>query len=100
MAIISMKSSTPSISKATLVILVIALVVQFKGSVAQNTCPTQLGNLNVCAPYVVPGTANTIPSSDCCGALQAVEHECLCNTLRVASRLPSSCNLPPLNCGN
>jgi len=89
-------------SKATMVVLVVALVaVQMKGSEGQqgNSCPTQLANLNVCAPFVVPGATGTTPTQDCCGALQAVEHECLCNTLRIASRLPSSCNLPPLTCG-
>ncbi|KAL2920610.1 Protein MEN-8 [Bienertia sinuspersici] len=100
MASISMKSSKSTLSKATLAILVIALMVQFKGSVAQqNTCASELGNLNLCAPYVVPG-APTPPNSDCCGALRSVTHDCLCNTLRVASQLPSSCGLPVLNCNN
>ncbi|XP_021842343.1 protein MEN-8-like [Spinacia oleracea] len=87
--------------KSILAILVIVLVVQMNGSVAQeNTCAAELGGLNQCAPFVVPGAANTMPNSDCCAALGAVTHDCLCNTLRVASRLPASCNLPVLNCSN
>ncbi|KAK9672662.1 hypothetical protein RND81_12G115400 [Saponaria officinalis] len=97
-----MKST--NFSKANLIIFVtIALIVmvQFKGSQAQaNECATQLGNLNVCAPFVVPGAANTSPSQECCAALSSVNHDCMCNTLRVANRLPSSCNLPALHCGN
>lgn len=64
----------------------------------QSTCSSSLSTLNVCAPYVVPG-ASSNPSSECCGALQAVTHDCLCSTLRIASRIPVQCNLPPLNCG-
>ncbi|XP_021764882.1 protein MEN-8-like [Chenopodium quinoa] len=104
MASISMKSSTSSFQKMALVILVLALVVQLKGSMAQSTpsstCASQLGGLNTCAPFVVPGQANANPSAECCGALQSVNHDCLCNTLRVASQLPASCNLPVLNCSS
>ncbi|CAA2985821.1 Hypothetical predicted protein [Olea europaea subsp. europaea] len=64
-----------------------------------QTCSTSLANLNVCAPYVVPGAANTNPSLDCCTALQGLEHDCICNTLRIASRLPVLCNLPSFSCG-
>nr|GEW58750.1 probable methyltransferase PMT15 [Tanacetum cinerariifolium] len=64
-----------------------------------QACPYQLGNLNVCAPFVVPGSTETTPNRDCCLALQAVDHDCLCNTIRVASRLPTQCNFP-LSCGN
>nr|Q38737.1 RecName: Full=Stamen-specific protein FIL1; Flags: Precursor [Antirrhinum majus]CAA40553.1 FIL1 [Antirrhinum majus] len=63
-----------------------------------QTCSASLANLNACAPFVVLGAATT-PSSDCCTALQSVDHECLCNTLRIASRVPAQCNLPPLSCG-
>ncbi|XP_024993038.1 stamen-specific protein FIL1 [Cynara cardunculus var. scolymus] len=79
----------------TLVLLVVGLV----GGSHGQTCPNQLENLNVCAPFVVPGSTNLIPSSDCCVALEAVDHACLCNTIRVASSLPTQCNLP-LSCGN
>lgn len=60
------------------------------------SCSTELINLNVCAPYVVPG--NGQPSADCCNALQSVNHDCLCNTIRIASSLPTACSLPALNC--
>ncbi|KAG8390297.1 hypothetical protein BUALT_Bualt01G0068900 [Buddleja alternifolia] len=66
-----------------------------------QTCSSSLAGLNVCAPFVVPGgTASTTPSSDCCGALKAVDQDCMCSTMRIASRIPALCNLPPLNCGN
>ncbi|CAO2838891.1 unnamed protein product [Amaranthus hypochondriacus] len=90
-----------SFAKVISVVLIIALRMQMKGSVAeaQSTCANQLGSLNVCAPYVLPGIQNSAPSAECCGALQAVEHGCLCNTFRVASQLPSACKLPALSCG-
>ncbi|XP_057527761.1 protein MEN-8-like [Amaranthus tricolor] len=99
MARINMKST--SFAKVFWVVLVIALGMQIKGSMAQaqSTCANQLGSLNVCAPFVLPGTQNSAPSAECCGALQAVEHGCLCNTFRVASELPSACKLPALSCG-
>ncbi|KAI8564757.1 hypothetical protein RHMOL_Rhmol03G0206600 [Rhododendron molle] len=65
-----------------------------------QTCTSQLGNINVCAPFVLPGAANTNPSPECCTALQAVDHDCLCSTIRIASRLPSQCHLPPLSSCN
>ena len=81
------------------VVLVIAFVVMAPTAEAQaQVCSTELGNLNVCAPFVVPGAANSQPNSDCCQALGAVSHDCLCNTLRIASRLPSLCNIPALAC--
>ncbi|GAV72489.1 LTP_2 domain-containing protein [Cephalotus follicularis] len=85
---------------ALLLLLLIALAVQTHMAQAQTSCTSELSNLNVCAPFVVPGATNTNPSADCCGALQSVQHDCLCNTLRIAARLPSQCNLPPLSCGN
>ena len=81
------------------VVLVIAFVVMAQTAEAQaQVCSTELSNLNVCAPFVVPGAANSQPNSDCCQALGAVSHDCLCNTLRIASRLPSLCNIPALAC--
>lgn len=82
------------ISQVTLVLLMVALVAPTNS----QTCPNQLGNLNVCAPFVVPGSTDVTPSSDCCLALQGVDHDCLCNTIRIASQLPSQCNLG-LTCG-
>ncbi|KAI4294984.1 hypothetical protein MLD38_040743 [Melastoma candidum] len=63
-----------------------------------QSCPSELSNLNMCAPFVVPGSSNLIPSAKCCSALRLVHHGCLCNTLRIASHLPSMCQLPPLAC--
>ncbi|KAK2985118.1 hypothetical protein RJ640_022996 [Escallonia rubra] len=82
-------------------VLVVALLLnkQMAQPLASQTCSAGLGNLNVCAPFVVPGVTNSAPSADCCGALQSVQHDCLCNTLRIAARLPAQCNLPPLACG-
>ncbi|XP_057774436.1 stamen-specific protein FIL1-like [Salvia miltiorrhiza] len=77
----------------------ILVVVVVGGSSAQDTCSSTLSSLNVCAPFVVPGAAAN-PSPDCCGALQAINHDCLCSTLRIASRIPVQCNLPPLACPN
>ncbi|CAK9160980.1 unnamed protein product [Ilex paraguariensis] len=86
-------------SKATLLFMLIALLVQTQVDESQaQSCSADLGNLNVCAPFVVPSANNTNPSHDCCGALQAVNHECLCNTIRIAARLPAQCNLPPITC--
>ncbi|XP_076938347.1 stamen-specific protein FIL1-like [Bidens hawaiensis] len=87
------------IRQVTLVLLIVALVARTHGQTVQ-TCPGQLGTLNVCAPFVVPGSpTNVVPSSDCCVALQSVDRDCLCNTIRIASSLPSQCNFP-VSCGN
>ncbi|KAK7380264.1 hypothetical protein VNO78_32772 [Psophocarpus tetragonolobus] len=84
---------------AVLVLLVVAHGTQMVK--AQNrACTDELSNLNVCAPFVVPGAANTNPSATCCSALRAVDHQCLCNTLRIASQLPSLCQIPSFACGN
>ncbi|XP_004496598.1 stamen-specific protein FIL1 [Cicer arietinum] len=82
---------------AMLLILVIALGSKMETSEAQSSCPVQLSNLNVCAPFVVPGT-NADPSADCCSALKATNRDCLCNTLRIASQLTSQCQLPSFGC--
>ncbi|KAI4363645.1 hypothetical protein MLD38_019836 [Melastoma candidum] len=58
----------------------------------------ELTNLNVCAPFVVPGARGITPSNDCFSAVQSIQHDCLCNTLRIASRLPAMCQPPPLTC--
>lgn len=94
-----LKSVVYQTFKAALLMLVIALMVQSQSSRAQlQSCSSQLQTLNVCAPFVVPGN-NGLPSSECCGALQSVQHDCLCSTLQIASRLPSRCSLPPSSCG-
>ncbi|KAJ9164155.1 hypothetical protein P3X46_023762 [Hevea brasiliensis] len=87
-----------SCSQAALLLLLIALGAQTYLGESQG-CSSQLNTLNVCAPFVLPGSQNN-PSSDCCNALQSVNNDCLCNTLAIAARLPSQCHLPPLNCAN
>ncbi|XP_041008044.1 stamen-specific protein FIL1 [Juglans microcarpa x Juglans regia] len=81
------------------VLMLVVLAVQTQTAQAQMSCPAELSNLNVCAPYVVPGAANVVPSSECCSALQSVQHDCLCSTLRIASQLPAQCNVPAVSCG-
>ncbi|KAH0662037.1 hypothetical protein KY284_026968 [Solanum tuberosum] len=65
-----------------------------------QTCLASLGNLNVCSPFVLPGPSNMTPSTECCAALQSLDHECICNTVRVAARLPSHCNLSAISCAH
>ncbi|XP_015877997.3 protein MEN-8 [Ziziphus jujuba] len=84
-------------SQAALLLLLVALMVQTQSGAQRRSCSSELSNLNVCAPFVVPGN-NGNPSSECCGALQSVEHDCLCSTLRIASQLPSRCNIPSASC--
>lgn len=96
------KSMIISFQAAALLFVVLMglVLVQTQTAEAQSgSCASELTNLNVCAPFVVPGSTNSKPSADCCGALQAVETDCLCNTLRVAARIPTQCNLPPIACG-
>ncbi|KAJ1433750.1 Bifunctional inhibitor/plant lipid transfer protein/seed storage helical domain [Sesbania bispinosa] len=83
-----------------LLLVIMALGTEKEMAKAHSTCSNQLSNLNVCAPFVVPGASITNPSAGCCDALQAVDHDCLCNTLRIASQLPSQCDQPPFACGN
>ncbi|XP_073018061.1 stamen-specific protein FIL1-like [Primulina eburnea] len=87
-----------SVSALVLVLVLVAQSQMIPQSLAQ-TCSSTLSTLNVCAPFVMPGAAATAPNPDCCNALQAVDHNCLCNTIRIASRIPAQCNLPPLTCG-
>ncbi|KAI4378135.1 hypothetical protein MLD38_015660 [Melastoma candidum] len=85
---------------AALAVLIASMVqMQLVEQVRGQSCPSQLTNLNMCAPFVVPGASAMTPSNDCCSALQSIQHDCLCNTLRIASRLPALCQLPPLTCG-
>ncbi|KAI7731940.1 hypothetical protein M8C21_008952 [Ambrosia artemisiifolia] len=83
------------INQLTFVLLIVSLVARTHG----QACPNQLGNLNVCTPFVVPGSTNVVPSSECCSALQSVDRDCLCNTIRIATSLPTQCNFP-VTCGN
>ncbi|KAL5727668.1 Protein MEN-8 [Ranunculus cassubicifolius] len=84
-------------SSATMLLIIMAMAAQTM-TVSSQECSAQLTNLNTCAPFVVPGV-NGPPSPVCCSALQSVNHDCLCNTLRIAAQIPTSCNLPALNCG-
>lgn len=93
-------ANSKAVSRSMLVITATVLVIQAQlmGGAMGQSCPAQLSNLNVCAPFVVPGAPATAPSSDCCNALQSVSHDCLCSTLRIASSLPAACRIPPLSC--
>ncbi|KHN31527.1 Stamen-specific protein FIL1 [Glycine soja] len=85
----------------SLLSLILLLVVSHETQMAMtqsSTCSSQLSDLNVCAPFVVPGV-NTNPNATCCNALQAVDRDCLCNTIRIASQLASQCQIPSLGCG-
>ncbi|XP_059669356.1 stamen-specific protein FIL1-like [Cornus florida] len=93
-----LKSVVSLSSRATLLFIMLAVLTRAVQSQPQNQgCSAQLSNLNVCAPFVVPG-ANTTPSRECCGALQAVDNDCICSTLRISARLPSQCNIPAATC--
>ncbi|KAF6154447.1 hypothetical protein GIB67_028339 [Kingdonia uniflora] len=85
-------------SSAALLIVMMGLSTQTV-TVRSQQCSAELTNLSVCAQYVVPGQPNLAPSPECCSALQHVDQTCLCNTLRVASQMPSACGLPALSCG-
>ena len=87
-------------SQAAALLLLLAVTAVQTQTAKEQSCTNQLTNLNVCAPFVVPGATETNPSSDYCGAIRSVQHDCHCSTLRIAYQLPSQCNLPPLNCGN
>ncbi|VFQ77579.1 unnamed protein product [Cuscuta campestris] len=91
------RSSNVVVAVAALLVAVLALMMAAVSGQG-DTCSAALGRLNVCAAFVVPGAAATTPSADCCAALQGVDHDCICNTLRVASRIPAQCNLAPLSC--
>lgn len=84
-----LKSPVYLSSKAALLYLVNFLAAQTQKAAAQS-----------CAPFVMPSANSASPSADCCSALQSVDHDCLCNTIRISARLPSQCNLPPLGCAN
>ncbi|MED6159055.1 hypothetical protein PIB30_038837 [Stylosanthes scabra] len=86
---------------ALMLMLVVATgIVETEMAKAQSSCTNELSNLNVCAPFVVPGASNTNPNSACCNALGSVDTDCLCNTIRIGSQLRSKCNLPTLGCAN
>ncbi|RYR06736.1 hypothetical protein Ahy_B05g074035 [Arachis hypogaea] len=85
---------------ALMLMLVVATGGMAKAQSQRGTCSNELSNLNVCAPFVVPGSSNTNPNAGCCNALGSVDTECLCSTIRIGSQLRSKCNLPTLGCAN
>ncbi|KAG9156166.1 hypothetical protein Leryth_015573 [Lithospermum erythrorhizon] len=90
-----------SILSSIVPLLLLLIVVQSQTHIVKaqaQSCSTSLGNLNVCAPFLFPGASNTNPSDQCCSAIQATDHDCLCNFLRVSARLPTQCNLPIPSC--
>ncbi|XP_058086724.1 protein 108-like [Magnolia sinica] len=85
-----------SMSQAVVVLFLLALMAHTQVVQSQN-CTAELIDLNSCAPYVVPG-ATASPNSQCCSAVREVNHDCLCNTMRIVSQIPTQCNLPPITC--
>lgn len=82
-------------------VLSLGLLALFAASLAaeaqtSQSCSSQLTNLEVCAPFALPGAAP--PSDGCCSALSTVNNDCLCNTLRIVSRMPALCNVGRVNC--
>lgn len=88
----------PLVMMAIIVVVAQSQFMMVQAQAPTGNCASSLASLNVCAQFVVPG-ANPTPNSECCGALQSVPQDCLCNTLRIAARFPARCNLPTLNCG-
>ncbi|XP_018476792.1 stamen-specific protein FIL1 [Raphanus sativus] len=93
----SSSSSKSSLAMLMKVAMLVALVLVATVADGQS-CNRHLSGLNVCGEFVVPGADKTNPSAECCNALEAVPSECLCNTLRIASRLPTRCSIPTLSC--
>ncbi|CAL9243207.1 unnamed protein product [Arabidopsis halleri] len=94
-----MAASSNSSKSFMMAVVMVALVLVVAATVVDGqSCNAQLSGLNVCGEFVVPGADRTNPSAECCNALEAVPNECLCNTFRIASRLPSRCNIPTLSC--
>ncbi|KAK1361045.1 Stamen-specific protein FIL1 [Heracleum sosnowskyi] len=87
--------------RMVLVVVMIAVLLQISDHQVQAQgaiCSGTISDLNVCASFVGPGATNTNPSADCCATVQSIDHDCYCNTLRIASQIPTQCNLPPLSC--
>ncbi|XP_026377785.1 protein 108-like [Papaver somniferum] len=95
------KSGVSSVyyTSAALFLMLMTLGAEIK-SVRSQSCLQDITNLNVCAPFVLPGQGVALPTAECCGALQRVDQNCICNTLRIAARIPRACNLPALTCGD
>ena len=99
MAVFKSMMSFQAVALLLVVLTGLALVQTQTAEAQGGSCVADLSRLNVCAPFVVPGS-NSKPNSDCCSAIQAMENSCLCDTLRIAAQIPTQCNLPPLSCGN
>ncbi|CAN0902709.1 Protein MEN-8 [Linum grandiflorum] len=89
-------ASSSKYSSTLLVLIAVALAAAAVDAQGGSSCPVQLSNLNVCAPFVVPGAA--APSTECCSAIKSVQTDCLCSTLQITARLPSLCSLPTIAC--
>nr|Q43533.1 RecName: Full=Protein LIM1; Flags: Precursor [Lilium longiflorum]BAA04831.1 ORF [Lilium longiflorum] len=83
-------------SLATAILVVLLLAALSREGRSQN-CSAAIGELMTCGPYVLPGN-NGAPSEQCCSALRAVNHGCLCETINIISSLPDHCSLPAVNC--
>ncbi|KAI3925795.1 hypothetical protein MKX01_003354 [Papaver californicum] len=98
----SVSSSLYNNTSAVLFLMLMTLGAEMKSvqSHSQQSCLQDISNLNVCAQFILPGQGVAIPSAECCSALQRVDSSCICNTLRIAARIPSACSLPSLTCGS
>ncbi|KAK4280389.1 hypothetical protein QN277_012018 [Acacia crassicarpa] len=79
------------------VVLVSAVIGGAEAQEDTSSCTNGVSRLTACEPFVVPGN-NSAPSTECCSALGGVNHDCFCNSLRMAYQLPSQCQLPSFNC--
>ncbi|KAI3909482.1 hypothetical protein MKW92_049105 [Papaver armeniacum] len=87
-------------SSAALFLILMTLGAEIK-SVRSQSCIQDITNLNACASFFLPGQADALPTAECCSALQQVDQDCICNTVRIAARIPIACHLPELlSCGN
>ncbi|KAI3957228.1 hypothetical protein MKW98_012103 [Papaver atlanticum] len=96
------KSSVPSLyyTSAALFLIFMTLGAEIKSVQSQQSCLQDISNLSVCAQFVLPGQGVATPCAECCSALQRVDSSCICNTFRIAARIPSACSLPSLTCGD
>ncbi|CAM8900565.1 unnamed protein product [Rhodiola kirilowii] len=97
---VAVTKSVVIITKTAIMFLLLVAFCLGQQAQAQDTttCSSQLSTLSVCSPFLAPNAGN--PSTECCGALRAVPRDCVCSTLRISARLPTSCSLPPLDCDN
>ncbi|KAI3957227.1 hypothetical protein MKW98_012102 [Papaver atlanticum] len=92
--------SSPYYSSAALFLIPMTFGAEIK-SVRSQSCLQDITNLNACASFFLPGQADALPTAECCSAVQQVDQNCICNTVRIIARLPSACHLPEFfSCGN